>query len=104
MAHKVDNTNSIALMCLDHGYDDNRTTVLQGLQKNISNFTLFNDAVMCETSLRGAKVQVILIVSGQLGQNLVPRIHDLPQLYSVLVYCMDKQRNKEWSKKYHKVS
>ena len=46
---------------------------------------------------------IILIVSGSLGQLMVPKIHDEQQLKSVIVYCMDKERNEKWANHYEKV-
>jgi len=34
---------------------------------------------------------------------IVPRLHDLPQLNSVYVYCLDRIGNKQWADKYSKV-
>lgn len=47
--------------------------------------------------------QVILIVSGKLGKIVVPKIHDLHQLWSIYIYCIDKERNREWSSDFTKV-
>ncbi|CAF1654751.1 unnamed protein product, partial [Didymodactylos carnosus] len=46
--------------------------------------------------------RIIVIVGGRSGQLLVTRIHQLIQVSSIFVYCMDK-RNEEWTKIYKKV-
>ena len=47
--------------------------------------------------------RIFLIVSGQLGQEIVLRIHDYRQIFSIYVYCQDVPRNKEWADKRPKV-
>jgi hypothetical protein len=47
--------------------------------------------------------RIILIVGGRFSQLIVPRIHQLFQVSSIFVYCMDR-RNEEWTKTYKKVS
>jgi len=50
-----------------------------------------------------AKDRLILIVSGRLGRQILPKIHHLRQMTSIYIYCMDKKANEEWSSKYSKV-
>jgi hypothetical protein len=45
----------------------------------------------------------LLITGGQIGRQIVPKINNLSQLYFIVVYCMDKQANEQWSKDYKKV-
>jgi hypothetical protein len=45
----------------------------------------------------------LLITGGYIGRQIVPKIHNFSQLYSIVVYCMDKQANEQWSKEYEKV-
>ncbi|CAF3945779.1 unnamed protein product, partial [Rotaria sp. Silwood1] len=44
-----------------------------------------------------------MIVSGRLGQEIVPSIHKLRQVISIYVYCMDKEVNRKWVDKFAKV-
>lgn len=44
-----------------------------------------------------------LIVSGGLGRDIIPRIHDYPQLTGFDVFCQDRKRNEEWANQYIKV-
>lgn len=46
---------------------------------------------------------VLLIASGQMGRQIVPEIHPRSQFHSIIIYCMNKQANEKWSKKYEKV-
>ncbi|CAF1143683.1 unnamed protein product [Rotaria sp. Silwood1] len=44
-----------------------------------------------------------MIVSGRLGQDIVPSIHELRQVISIYVYCMDKSRHEQWARNFAKV-
>ncbi|CAF4556209.1 unnamed protein product [Rotaria socialis] len=44
-----------------------------------------------------------MIVSGSLGQNVVPLIHAMPQLVAVYVFCEDFSCHKQWTRKLSKV-
>ncbi|CAF1072688.1 unnamed protein product [Rotaria sordida] len=47
--------------------------------------------------------RTFLITSGGLGKNIVPKIHELPQLYAVYIYCADVVYHQEWACKFSKV-
>ncbi|CAF1274382.1 unnamed protein product [Didymodactylos carnosus] len=49
------------------------------------------------------RCSVILVTGGQIGRQIVPKIHDLLQVISLIVYCMDKEKNEKWSGHYRKV-
>ncbi|CAF4106934.1 unnamed protein product, partial [Rotaria sordida] len=49
------------------------------------------------------KAQLIMIVSGRLGREIVPSIHELRQVISIYVYCMDKKSHEQWARNFEKV-
>ncbi|CAF2629331.1 unnamed protein product [Rotaria sp. Silwood2] len=44
-----------------------------------------------------------MIVSGGLGQNTVPAIHDASHIDSIFIFCHNKAHHKQWAKAYLKV-
>jgi hypothetical protein len=84
---------------------DNRDTE-QHLRSIINRLKRFKDVEQCENYInqRSLEDRLILIVSGRLGRKIVPTIHTVRQVISIYVYCMDEAGNKEWSKKYTKVT
>jgi tetratricopeptide (TPR) repeat protein len=46
---------------------------------------------------------ICLIISGSFGKKLVPLVHDLIQIHSIYVFCMDKQKHDEWARQYPKI-
>ena len=65
----------------------------------------FNRIENCENWLKTCSIdqKIILIVSGAFGEKLVPKIHYLPWIISIYVYCLDVPRNIPWSETYPKV-
>ena len=83
---------------------DDRDTE-QKLRSIINRLKRFKDVERCQQyiSARSAEDRLIIIVSGRLGRKIVPAIHNVRQVISIYVYCMDEAGNREWSKKYTKV-
>ena len=101
------NLESFACLWLDQNIDstqDNRDTQQQ-LRQVINHLRTFDNSDQCEQYIRQiTKEKVVLIVSGGLGRQVVPRLHDLPQCSAFYVFCQDKKANEQWANKYHKVT
>jgi hypothetical protein len=78
----------------------------QQLRTSINHLTTFDDDNECEEYIRSISKhdRIILIVSGQLGQKLIPRIHQLQQIFAIYVYCMNKMPNEHWTQEFSKVT
>jgi len=65
-----------------------------------------NTIQQCQAYLSqiSANDRIIFIVSGQLGRQLVPEIHQLNQIISIYVFCMDELANRQWTSRYRKVN
>jgi tetratricopeptide (TPR) repeat protein len=49
------------------------------------------------------KEKIFMIVSGGLGQNILPTIHEMFQLKSVFVFCGNTSFHEQWTRQYKKV-
>jgi hypothetical protein len=103
-----DNLESFGLLWLDaevNSKEENREAQHE-LRSVINHVMPFEDPNLCQQYIHSASPQdrLVLIVSGRLGQEIVFRIHQLRQLSSIYVYCMDKERNEKWAKEFTKVS
>jgi hypothetical protein len=47
--------------------------------------------------------RVFLVSSGSLGERIIPKIHDLPQVYAIYIYCANVKYHKSWGDKFAKV-
>lgn len=77
----------------------------QKLSSIINHLKKFQDVQQCQKFIeeRSENDRLIMIVSGQFGREIVPSIHQLRQVISIYVYCMDKKVHEEWSCKFEKV-
>jgi hypothetical protein len=48
-------------------------------------------------------VKTVVIISGRMGQVLVPRVNHMENLLSIIVFCGNLKFHKEWSSSYSKV-
>ena len=76
------------------------------LRKTVNHLRKFADIHQCEQHIKQTLKddQLILIVRSELGQQIVPSIHELPQISSIYVHYADKCNNNEWTKKFNKVT
>ncbi|CAF0761631.1 unnamed protein product [Rotaria sp. Silwood1] len=61
-----------------------------------SNFNRFLGRIMNNTR------RIILIVSGQIGEKLVPVIHERSNILSIYVYCSRREYHEQWSQGFSK--
>jgi len=101
------NLETYFLIWLDAAVNSSEENVKaqQELRKSINHLTTFDDDNKCEEYIQSIPDddRIILIISGQLGQKLVPRIHQLRQISSIYVYCTNKKPNEQWTREFSKV-
>ena len=101
------NLETFALLWLDasvNSSEENRHAQ-QHLRSTINYLKTFEDVEQCQQYIQFVSPydRLVLIVSGQLGRQIVPNIHKLQQVSSIFVYCGNKQLNEEWARQYPKV-
>lgn len=101
------NLEAFACLWLDSNVkktEDNRQTE-KALRQIINHLRIFDNVHECEKLIRQTKHEkVILIVSGQLAREIIPRTHGLVQLVACYIYCFNASDHEEWAKDYSKVS
>jgi hypothetical protein len=75
------------------------------IRNSIDNLKTFETVDKCEEYIQSisSEERIILIVSGRLGQEILPRIHQLRQVSFIYVYCLNKSANEQWAKEFKKV-
>ncbi len=88
---------------IDESKQDCQNTLAQ-LRSVVNNVNMFKQREQCIQFLNDTeKEKAFIIVSGSLGQHLVPDIHDLPQLDAIYIFCSDKARHEQWTPKWTKI-
>ena len=80
--------------------------VQQRLRASINYLKVFKSTDECEQYLPlvPREDRIVLLVNNHLGQEFVPRIHSLPQIFAIYVYHDEQKRNGQWTKEYPKVT
>jgi len=84
------------------GFDDVNSRNTELFTNNIENF---RDIHLCQEYIK-TMVEVkrlILIVSGILGKQFVPSIHEYQHVISIYIHCSDRKTHLDWSSKFAKV-
>ncbi|CAF1228624.1 unnamed protein product [Rotaria sordida] len=95
------------LVWLDANVDESKEdfqTSLKHLRRIVASITTFTDAQQCFDYLSGiTKEKAFMIVSGSLGQKIVPEMETMPQLESVYVFCGNQSYHEQWANKIPKI-
>ncbi|CAF1065697.1 unnamed protein product [Adineta steineri] len=95
-----------SLVWLDANVDvkDTRNTEVK-LRSIINHIKKFQDIKQCQQYIerRSENDRLVIIVSGRLGQEIIPYIHQLRQVISIYVYCMDETNNEQWAFQFTKI-
>ncbi|CAF2357421.1 unnamed protein product [Rotaria sp. Silwood2] len=102
-----DNLETFSLLWLDglvNQTEENRQAQ-EELRATINQLKAFEDSNQCEQYIKAVPKEdrIVLIVSGQLGRQIVPRLHPIEQVLSIYVYCCNQNSNEQWSAAYSKV-
>ena len=77
---------------------------LKKLRSVVNDVNICTEPEQCIQCLNDIdKEKAFIIVSGSLGQHLVPNIHAMPHVDAIYIFCGNKSRHEEWTKKWAKV-
>lgn len=104
--HNDKELETFTLIWLDADINGKDNKAIQNELRRLNNdFKLFDNDNACESYLQSVTIDqcIVLISSGRLGRKIVPRIHDIEQIYSIYIYCFDIKANREWANDYSKI-
>lgn len=89
-----------------HAYDDEHAPTRELLKGTLGDIFIMNDKQEWQRLIGRNCIsqRLILIISGQFGCEIVPKIHESSNILSIYVYCQDKARNQAWANDYSKVN
>jgi tetratricopeptide (TPR) repeat protein len=83
--------------------DSCRNTISK-LRRIINRINTFIDSDQCIRFLESLNNEkAFIIISGALGQQVVPIMHDMPQLHAIFIFCGNKSRHEQWAKDWPKI-
>ncbi|CAF4597107.1 unnamed protein product, partial [Rotaria sp. Silwood2] len=79
----------------------NTTAQLRSVINYIKTFDKMDECIDCIYEYYTEKI--FFIISGALGEQLVPDIHDLQQIQYIYIYCLNKDKHEQWVSNYPKI-
>ncbi|CAF4866765.1 unnamed protein product [Rotaria sp. Silwood1] len=74
------------------------------LQRVVNTINTFTDIDQCTDFITDIKNEkVLMIISNEFDQNIVPLVHDLIQINSIYIFCKNKLKQKQWTQQWPKV-
>lgn len=102
-----DHLETFRLIWLDSSVNNSEENLRaqQRLRKTVNYLKTFDGEQVCLKYIRSVPEddRIILIVSGELGRILVPKISRLRQVFSIYIYCNNKIFHEHWSQHYYQV-
>ena len=98
---------NVLLIWLDTNIDiknedcGNTVTQLRRVVNDINTFTDGEDCIQFIDTINDNKV--CMIISGSLGQHIVPRVHNMSQVDSIFIFCGNKKYHEQWTKEWSKI-
>ncbi|CAF0915527.1 unnamed protein product [Adineta steineri] len=88
---------------IDETTKDCQNTLVQ-LKSVVNDVNICTEPDQCVQALNKVdKEQAFVIISGSLGQHLVPEIHGMPQLDAIYIFCGNKSRHEGWAQNWTKI-
>ncbi|CAF0823526.1 unnamed protein product [Adineta steineri] len=79
----------------------NTTKQLKRVINNVDTFTGGEECVKFIRAINNNKV--CMVVSGSLGQHIVPHVHGMAQVDTIFVFCNNQEWHEEWAKEWSKI-
>ncbi|CAF0899393.1 unnamed protein product [Adineta steineri] len=83
--------------------DDCQNTITK-LRCIVNDINTFIDSDQCLEFIQTVvDKKMCMIISGSLGQNIVSRMHSMPQVDSIFIFCGNKKHHEQWAKDWPKI-
>jgi tetratricopeptide (TPR) repeat protein len=98
---------NVMLIWLDSSIDNDNIdcqNILTQLRHTVNDVNMFIDGDQCIQFINNiTNNKAYMIISGYLGQHIVPRVHNMPQVDSIFIFCGNKKRHEAWTKEWSKI-
>ena len=96
------------LIWLDNNIDEVNDSdcyhTIKQLRTVVNTVDIFRDADKCIDFITSVQEEkIFMIISGALGEILMPTIHTIEHVYSIYIFCRNKSKHKQWSQAWPKV-
>ena len=109
-ALEFDNVNleTYTLVWLDRKLEttNDNIALLAKLRVSVNRVRTFTHLEACRMFIDAQSTDepLVLVISGKCGQELVPCVHNLDQVNSIYVFCLNRAQHITWARSYPKVN
>ncbi|UJR23426.1 hypothetical protein I4U23_026431 [Adineta vaga] len=101
---KIEN---VLLVWLDSNIDNNNEdcqNTMKHLRRIVNDLNIYTNGDQCIQFIETIETcKVCMIISGSLGQHIVPQVHNLSPIDSIFIFCGNKKQHEEWTKEWPKI-
>jgi len=98
----VQMVRNVLLIWLDININENSTdcrNTITHLRCAVNDINIFTDSTECVRFLdKITDNKACMIISGSIGQYIVPRVHNMFQIDSIFIFCGNKKHHEQWVK------
>jgi tetratricopeptide (TPR) repeat protein len=98
---------NVLLIWLDKNTNENSAyirNIVTQLRRVVNTINTFVDIEECIPFLESMdNEKVCMVISGSLGEHFVPRVHAMPQVDSIFIFCSNKIYHEQWAKEWPKI-
>ncbi|CAF1405332.1 unnamed protein product [Adineta steineri] len=88
---------------IDETNDDCQNTITQ-LRRAVNDVNTYTDVDQCFEFIETVvDKKVCMIISGSLGQHIVPCVHNMSQVDSIFIFCGNIEYHEQWTKDWPKI-
>ncbi|CAF3769316.1 unnamed protein product [Adineta steineri] len=88
---------------IDETNDDCQSTITK-LRRVVNDINTYTNSDQCLEFIQTViNKKVCMVISGSLGQHIVPRVHNMSQIDSIFIFCVNRQYHEQWAKGWSKI-
>ncbi|CAF0997694.1 unnamed protein product [Adineta steineri] len=92
---------------LDNDINENSadySDTIKQLKGVINNVNMFTDGNQCVEFIQAStNNKICMVISGSLGQCIVPCVHDMSQVDTIFIFCNNQEWHKQWTEEWPKI-
>ncbi|CAF0734419.1 unnamed protein product [Adineta steineri] len=103
----IQRMQNVLLIWLDNNIDDDNAdynNTIKQLKRVVNDVNTYTDGEECIEFIQTiTNNKVRMIISGSLGQHIVPHVHKMSQVDTIFIFCNNQEWYKQWAKEWPKI-
>ncbi|CAF4085708.1 unnamed protein product [Adineta steineri] len=103
----IQRMQNVLLIWLDSNINENNAdcnNTIKQLKRVVNSINTFTDGKQCVEFIQTINNnKICMIISGSLGEHIVPRVHNMSQVDTIFIFCNNQEWHKQWAKEWPKI-